>query len=164
MFFYRVKQFFWSLNSKIEDNDIGYVKKNLNSEEYNLFSRLSRQEQKHSIRVSRDVELECAKTGFAPDEMVKVALLHDIGKITRKLGSIDKAILVILDKLSGGMIRNLKDFPKIDVYFNHGNIGCEILRNVDLSERALYLIKNHHDRSIKGDPELDILISCDSRN
>ena len=164
MFFYRIKQFFWSLNTKIDDNDTEYVKKNLNAEEYNLFSRLSRQEQRHSIRVSRDVELECAKTGFAPDEIVKVALLHDIGKTTRKLGSMDKAILVILDRLSAGRIRNLKDIPKIDVYFNHGNMGYELLKGNDLSERALYLIKNHHDRSITGDRELDILIRCDSRN
>ncbi|MHC1720100.1 MAG: HD domain-containing protein [Clostridiaceae bacterium] len=164
MCLYRVKQFLWSINAKIDGNDIEYVKKNLNGKEYDLFSRLSRQEQKHSIRVSRDVELECAKTEIMPKELIKVALLHDVGKVTRRLGSIDKAILVVSDRLSGGLIRKLENIPKINVYFNHGNIAYEVLKDFDLSERALYLIKNHHDRSIKGDPELDMLIKCDNRN
>lgn len=162
-FMYRVKQFFWSLDTRMDRDDIEYAKSNLSASQHELFSRLSRQEQKHSIKVAREVEEECAREGIEPDDMVRVALLHDVGKLNARLNPIDKSLLVLGDKLSGGRIRNL-GWRKVDVYFNHGAMGRELLKGMGLSERSLYLIENHHNREIEGDRELDILRRCDSRN
>jgi len=162
-FLYRVKQFFWSLDTRIGKEDMEYVERNLEEKEYELFSRLSKQEQKHSIKVARDVEAECSREGTCAGEMIKVALLHDIGKLKGRLNSIDKSILVIADKVSKGRIRSL-GLKKVDVYFNHGLMGSELLRDCGLSEKALFLIENHHNHEIEGDSELDILMRCDSRN
>lgn len=162
-FMYRVKQFFWSLDTRIGREDMEYVKRNLSEREYGLFMRLSKQERKHSIKVARDVEAEFAREGIAAGEMVKVSLLHDIGKVNRRLNSIDKSVLVIADKVTKGRIRDI-GLPKVDVYFNHGAMGRELLSDFRLSERALYLIENHHNHEIKGDRELDILMRCDGRN
>ena len=162
-FLYRARQFFWSLDSRISKEDMEYVERNLNDKEYELFSRLSKQEQKHSIRVARDVDAECSVEGTCSGEMTKIALLHDIGKLKGRLNSIDKSILVIADKVSKGRIRSL-DLKKVDVYFNHGLMGSEMLKDCGLSERALFLIENHHNHLIEGDKELNILMRCDSRN
>jgi putative nucleotidyltransferase with HDIG domain len=162
-FLYRVKQFFWSLNTRMDKEDMEYVERNLEKKEYELFSRLSKQDQKHSIKVARDVDAECSREGTCAGEMTKIALLHDIGKLNGRLNSIDKSILVIADKLSKGRIRSL-DLKKVDVYFNHGQMGSELLRDYGLSERALFLIENHHNHGIEGDRELDILMRCDSSN
>jgi len=162
-FMYRVKQFLWSLDTSMDLEDIEYAKMNLSAPQHELFSRLSRQEQKHSIKVAREVEEECTKEGTDPADMVRVALLHDVGKLNARLNSIDKSLLVLGDKFSGGRIRNLR-WRKVGVYFNHGAMGRELLKGMGLSERSLYLIENHHNREIEGDRELDILRRCDSRN
>lgn len=162
-FLYRVKQFFWSLDTRIGKEDIEYVARNLCEKEYELFSRLSKQEKKHSIKVARDVDSECLREGTCAGEMTKIALLHDIGKLKGRLNSIDKSILVIADKVSKGRIRSLS-LKKVDVYFNHGLMGSELLRDCGLSERALFLIENHHNHLIECDRELDILMRCDSMN
>lgn len=162
-FLYRVKQFLWSLDTRIGREDMEYVKKNLSGREYALFMKLSKQERKHSVKVARDVEAECLSEGLDAGELVKVSLLHDIGKLKQRLSSIDKSVLVIADKVSKGRIRDL-DSRKVEVYFNHGAIGAELLKGYGLSERALYIIGNHHNQDIEGDRELDILRRYDGKN
>lgn len=163
MNYYRIKQFFWSITAKISIEELSYVKKYLNTKEYELFLRLSVQDQKHSVKVAMDVEKECTRLNIDGKELIKTALLHDIGKVYKKLNVIDKSMLVLADKFTSGRIRNITSSKKIDVYYNHGNIGFEILKNYGLSERSLYLIKNHHS-NINGDLELEILKRCDSDN
>ncbi len=163
MNFYRIKQFFWSITAKINNEDINYIRRYLNESEYVLFIKLSIQEQKHSVRVARDVQKECQMLHIAEDELIKTALLHDIGKIYKKLNAIDKSIMVLADKFTKGKIRNLKASKKIKVYFDHAAIGYEILKNSGLSDKALYLIKNHHNDIIDNE-ELNILKRCDSNN
>ena len=162
-FLYRVKQFFWSLDTRMGREDMEYVKKNLSGREYALFMKLSKQERKHSVKVARDVEAECLSEGMDAGELVKIALLHDIGKLKQRLSSIDKSVLVIADKVSKGRIRDLES-RKVEVYFNHGAIGAELLKGYGLSERALYIIGNHHNKDIEGDRELDILRRHDGKN
>jgi uncharacterized domain HDIG len=170
MAIYRVKQFFWSVFSKISDDDIVYVKSLLNYKEYDLFKRLAVSEQKHSIRVSQCIKNsveghkneDIYKVVNFP-ELMKLALLHDIGKIEKHLNVIDKSILVILNRLLKGKLKELNRFKKIDVYYNHGRIGAEMLKHYGYSERFLYLIRNHHEYS-DNDLELILLKSCDDIN
>lgn len=162
--FYRVKQFYWSITSKIDEKGLEYVKNNLNAKEYKLFLRLSKQEQYHSMKVAKDVEQECLKLKIESKELIMIALLHDIGKIYKKLNVFDKSIMVLADKITSGKIRNIKHSKKTEVYFNHGIIGYELLKNSGINERALYLIKNHHNDRIKDDMELNILRKCDGNN
>jgi putative nucleotidyltransferase with HDIG domain len=143
--------------------DINYIKRYLNESEYELFLRLSEQEQKHSVKVAMDVQRECRRLHISENDLIKTALLHDIGKIYIRLNAIDKSIMVLADKFTRGKIRKLKNSKKIRVYFDHGTIGCEMLKNSGLSDRVLYLIKNHHN-DIIDDEELDILKRCDSNN
>jgi putative nucleotidyltransferase with HDIG domain len=165
MSLYRVKQFYWSITSKIDSEDTVLIDKYLNIYEKQLLSSLSVYEQKHSVNVARDVIKECKKNNLGSEYLVKVALLHDIGKRYKKLNPIEKSVLVILNKLSSGKLKKYKKVKKVHVYYNHGDIGYNILKNTNsYDERFLYLIKNHHNDFIFGDRELELLKVCDGRN
>lgn len=164
MFLYRVKQFLWSLNGKITEKDLKYIESKLNNNEIILFRKLAINEQKHCINVAMDLEKICCSKKINSYELIKVALLHDIGKIDVRLSIIDKSILVILDYLSKGRIRKFNSINKINVYYNHGEKGANILKKYGYNERFLYLIRNHHNSNIKEDEELNLIKYCDNKN
>jgi putative nucleotidyltransferase with HDIG domain len=164
MNFYRIKQFYWAINSKIDGKDLEFVKLNLNKNELDLFYMLSKQEQKHCIKVAYEVEQVCKIRNLDPDMLKKAALLHDIGKGDVKLTIIDKSIMVLVHNITRGNIKKFSNIRKIDVYYNHGKIGRDMLKNYNYDEKLLYLIENHHNDNVKGYLELDILKMCDSRN
>ncbi|NMM64132.1 HDIG domain-containing protein [Clostridium sp. P21] len=164
MSFYRIKQFYWAINSKLNNKDMEFLKKNLSTQELNLFLNLSVHEQKHCINVAYDVERVCKSQNINSKALLKASLLHDIGKCVKKLTIIDKSIIVILDKLSKGRLKRLSKFQKLYVYYNHSEISYEILKRYNCDYRILYLVKNHHNDEIKEDVELNILKMCDDRN
>lgn len=165
MSIYRVKQFYWSITSKLDLKDAALINEHLTEEEKKLFNNLSIYEQKHSARVTEDVIKLCEANNINNEYLVKAALLHDIGKIYKKLNPVEKSIVVMLDNISKGKLKRFKKLKKIDVYYNHADKGYNILKNVGrYDERFLYLIKNHHNDCVFGDRELDILKICDSKN
>ena len=102
----RVKQFYINVVDKMTEKDYDYIKEILNSKELELFMKLSKSEQKHSIRIAKDIEFSLDNKETYDEDilknrnvLIKSALLHDIGKITKRLNVIDKSIIVILNKL-----------------------------------------------------------------
>lgn len=165
MSIYRIKQFYWSITAKIDSNDIEIINKYLNKKEQDLFSKLSEYEQKHCVNVTRDVIKFCDKNKIDSSDLIRAALLHDIGKIYNKLNPIEKSLVVMIDNVSKGKLKKFKRLQKVDVYYNHAEKGYKLLKSFgDYNERFLYLIKNHHNDYLFGDKELDILKKCDSMN
>jgi putative nucleotidyltransferase with HDIG domain len=165
MSLYRVKQFYWSMTSKLDLMDIELINKFLNTEEKELFNSISTYEQKHSVKVAMDVIKLCEANNIKNDNLIKVALLHDIGKSYKKLNPVEKSLVVMLDNISKGKLKKFKNLKQVDVYYNHADKGYNILKNKGkYDERFLYLIKNHHNTYVIGDKELDMLKICDSKN
>jgi putative nucleotidyltransferase with HDIG domain len=165
MSLYRIKQFYWSIVSKIDLKDKEFINKYLNEDEKNLFNKLATYEQKHSINVAEAVIKTCEENNINNEAFVKAALLHDIGKTYKKLNPIEKSLMVMLHSISKGKLKRYNRFKKIDVYYNHGDKGYNMLKNTgNYNERFLYLVKNHHNNFIVGDKELDILRTCDNKN
>lgn len=163
--FYRLRQFIWAINPKITSEDIQYIKENLNKNEINLFCKLSKAEQKHSIKVSKDINKMCVnKENINKNALVKVGLMHDIGKIEKSVNIFSKSIIVILNKITQGKLKSLDTLDSINIYYNHGKIGANILKDYGYDKRFLYLIENHHNDNIKDDIELNIIKICDDRN
>lgn len=162
----RFKQFFLAFTDKVSEDDKSFVHKYLDEKERELFYLLSVQDQKHSIRVARDVIKECSIKDDNFQTIVKAALLHDIGKITQSLNVIDKSILVILNKMSNGRLKTLDNLPKVNIYYNHPQLGYELMEQYSSDELLLYLIKNHHNNMIdwSKSKELSMLRKCDDRN
>lgn len=160
----RVKQFFSYAIAKLDINDKMYIEKHLNNDEIVLFNKLSIHEQKHSVNVARDVESECKINLVDSNNLVKTALLHDIGKIKVPVNIIDKSIVVILDKITKSKIKELKSIKKIYIHYNHGYEGYKILKKINENEEILFMVKNHHNKDLKNNLELNILKKCDDRN
>lgn len=164
MALYRVKQFYWAVTSKVSSEDEIFIKKYLSKVEFNLFQKLPYYEKAHAFKVAKDVSVECSEKEENKNMLIKAALLHDIGKISGTLTPIDKSFLVVMDKISNGGLKKFCNIKKIDIYYNHADIGYNLLKRYGYDERFLYLIKNHHNSNIIGDKELNILKMCDSRN
>ena len=150
----RVKQFYINVTDKMTEKDYDYAKAILNKEELKLFMKLSKSEQKHSIRIARDIEFIIDNKETNDEEilknrnlLVRSALLHDIGKITKRLNVIDKSIIVILNKITRGKLKNIEKSKKIQCYYNHSIYGYEILKDIISDELILDIVKNHHINS-----------------
>ena len=147
----RVKQFYINVTDKMTEKDYEYVKEILNNKEVELFLRLSKSEQKHSVRIAKDIEglIENKITNDEDiiknrDLLIRGALLHDIGKSVKRLNVIDKSIIVILNKLTDGQLKSLKKSKKVQCYYNHSEYGYEILKDMVKEELILDIIRNHH--------------------
>ena len=164
MSLYRVKQFYWSMVSKLNGEDIDFLKMYLETFELQLFNQLPTYEKKHCINVARDVKLTLNQRNIISEKLIKISLLHDIGKIYNIMNPIEKAIMVIIHKLTNGKIRVFNKIKIINIYYNHGEIGYSLLKKYGYDDRFLFLVKNHHNNSIIGDIELDLLKECDNRH
>lgn len=160
MSLYRIKQFYWAVTSIISSIDKDFLKEYLNANEINLFAKLAVYEQKHSIRIAQDIKKICSTN----ERLIKVALLHDIGKINKSLNLLEKSLVVILDNLFKDKMKKYENIKIIDSYYNHGEHGYKILKGYGYDERFLYLVKNHHNNDIIGDKELNILKQYDNQN
>lgn len=167
MLFYRIKQFYWNLYSKLDRYDLKFIECVLNKNELKLFNKLSISEQRHSVKVAYNVERICIEENINSKLLLKAALLHDIGKIYKKTNVIDKSIMVLLDKLTRGKIKrfcNISKMSKISIYYNHAELGANLLYKIGCNEYIIYLVKNHHNENIYYSRELNILKYCDNHN
>ena len=164
MSLYRVKQFYMSIVSKINNEDIDFLKAYLETHELQLFHQLPTYDQKHCINVARDLKSTCNERNLPSKNLIKVALLHDIGKIYSSMNPIDKSIMVIMHKITNGKIESHKKNKNVNMYYNHGDIGYNLLRKYGYDDRFLFLVKNHHNNNIQEDADLNLLKECDDRN
>lgn len=165
----RVKQFYINATDKMNKDDYKYVNSILNEEEFALFNKLLKSEQKHCVRNAREIEniidnnlINDIEIIENRDLLIKVALLHDIGKIKKKINIIDKSIIVILNKLTKGKLINLKKSKKVQCYYNHSEYSYEILKNINNDDLLLNIIKNHHNET--DDELISFFQSIDDKN
>lgn len=180
----RVRQFIMNLTDRINEDDYKYVRSKLDDREYEVFNIISKSEQKHSVRVAREIEsiIDEVERGnqFAngytltngeildrevilpvcddilknKDMLVKVGLLHDVGKSRQRINIIDKSIIVILNKLTSGNLRNI-NLKKIQCYYNHSEYSYEILKEINEDNVFLEIVRNHHNENYSSDMCVD---------
>lgn len=177
MYLKRIKQFyigFTSIFKRVTKEDIELVKSHLNEIEYSLFNKYYEYDKKHVLRVAKDIEKICINEGIDNSKrklLIKTALLHDMGKTKSKINICDRVMLVLLNKMLGDKAKSLKN-KKIQVYYNHGFMGYEILKDYIEHDEILFLIKNHHVGNIESlqcndddyIKDLNLLMKCDEEN
>lgn len=165
----RVKQFINCVFAKITKEDREFINNYLDENEKKLLYKLPVYDLKHSVNVARDIytnesEEEIKKNNLNHKEIVKSAILHDVGKIHTPLNVIDKSILVLLNNITKTKIKKYSDRnSKIYIFYNHGEEGYKILKGKGYDKEFLNIIRNHHNYKIQN-KWLDILRKYDDRN
>ena len=95
------------------------------------------------------------------DMLIKTGLLHDVGKSVKRINIIDKSIIVILNKITSGRLRAVKN-SKIQCYYRHSEYSKNMLKDYIKDEKMLYIIENHH--SDTDDMEILVFQVMDDRN
>ncbi|MDV3429288.1 MAG: HDIG domain-containing protein [Bacillota bacterium] len=143
----RIRQFLICIFSSLNSQDIEYIDNKLDIDIKDIFLKLSKYEKKHSILVAQAVEKE-----FKNDpDLAKAALLHDIGKTKYHINIIQKSLLVLFDRLTKGKLKKITGNKSIYIFYNHGQMGYDILKNSGYNERILFIVKNHHNKNISSD-------------
>lgn len=164
---YRIKQFLWAITSSYKKIDYNYVRKYLNNDEYEIFNLLSHSDKHHSIRVCKDSLSMMKEFNFKVDKkkLGKVALLHDIGKITYSLNVFEKSIIVLLDRFTKSKLKNWGNIKQIEVYYNHSNFALDILEKFNYDDEMIYAIRDHHSKNLDTNNNiLNIIRVCDNKN
>ena len=161
--FYRVKQFYLAVTAEVLEEEKRFVAAHLTAQEQGLFGRLQVSEQKHCINVAYDVNNHIHSDH--KEDLIRLALLHDIGKIEGRLTPIDKGILVILDKVTQGKIRRYTQYKKVNIYYNHGKLGYKLLGKMGgYDQDFLRRIRDHHCEEETDDEILRVLQKWDDEN
>lgn len=147
----RVKQFYINATDSMISKDYEYVKIHLNNEEYDLFKKILKSEQKHSVRIAKEIEYTIENNLVddidiiqSKNLLIKTALLHDVGKSRQKVNIIEKSIIVILNKLTKGNLKNFKKSKKVQCYYNHSEYSYVLLKDIIKDDLILNIIRNHH--------------------
>lgn len=160
---YRIKQFIWAISAKHKPINKELLNEYLNRKEKRLFNKLDISEQHHSIRVCTEALHINKYIDTDTKKLAKIALLHDVGKSVTKLNIIDKSILVILDKVTKGNLKKIKN-RKVDVYYNHPHKSVSLLKKIDKYDNDfIEAIENHHYKDIDSNKYLNIIRECDDR-
>lgn len=142
---YRVWQFWQSLKRSPGDNDWTAVLDILSEEELDLIKQLPAADQNHSLRVFRSLQTQ----GEDDSELLKAALLHDLGKLRYPLRCWERVFAVLV---TGLFPRRGKDWGErvpvglrrpLVVFHQHPRWGAELARKAGSSSRTVWFIKNH---------------------
>ncbi len=106
-------------------------------------------------------------------KLVKLGLLHDVGKVAEHNSVMTKSCLVILRYFLPGLYdwlaeqgRTRKVLRRFYIHKHHGAVGAEMLARIGVSGEFLSIIKKHDPRIepvLEDDPiELKILQQADS--
>ncbi|MBE6022899.1 MAG: HD domain-containing protein [Cellulosilyticum sp.] len=143
---YRVKQFIKAVTATVTGEEENWVKGYLSLAEAQLFFRLKVYEQRHCIDVAKIL----GERTLQDREMIRLGLLHDIGKIKYPLNPIEKSLIVLLDKLTQGRIKKYDQLKMVKCYYKHPQLGCELLKSIGAYNHFfLEGIKGHHQKEIK---------------
>lgn len=155
--FYRVKQFIKAITASVSEEERQWVMQNLSHKESLLFFRLKIYEQRHCIDVAK---LLADRTKQNKD-MIRLGLLHDIGKIKYPLNPIEKSIIVLLDKLTKGKVQRFTGLKMVKCYYEHAEIGYALLKALDQYDVVfLECIRKHHHANT-GNEGLEMLKNAD---
>lgn len=170
---YRFEQFLFALNAKMTEADKKIAKEYLTIKEKALFEALPEFEQKHSVVVAQKMQHRVhGKHNFDERKVIRLGLLHDIGKAATRLTIVDKGILVALNRLCKPLYNYFATlgendkafwlFRKFYVYKHHGEIGGQMLKRINEEDEIITYVVAHDTIKFEKDDYLKLLIEADS--
>ena len=158
---YRLWQFWQSLKRSPRDNDWAAVQNFLSQEELDLIKQLPAADQNHSLRVFRSLQTQ----GEDDPNLIKAALLHDLGKLRYPLRRWERIYAVLVTRFFPQRVKSWGESKPaglrrpLAVIHQHPCWGAEIARTAGSSTRTVWFIKNHEMDLPQGSAaELDLTI------
>ena len=144
---YRAWQFWQSLKPPLSQNDWDRIRLYLSPVEIVLFTKMPIPDQNHSIRVFESL----LEKGECDEDLIKAALLHDIGKGLHQLNRLERVFAVVVDWLSPELALSWgKGEPEgfkspLVIIHQHPEWGAELVTQAGGSELLVWLIRNHEN-------------------
>lgn len=176
---YRAGQFFRALIARPEADDEALAQQTLAGPERALFQGMAPADRRHALAVWRALR----DAGHSDRDLLKAALLHDVGKSLRADGSrqpwgvpiVHRVLIVLLEAWRPGLFTRLADpdrwsfWHPFYVYLEHPHHGAELAQAAGCSPLTVSLIRRHHEpRAVvpnSGEDEmLALLQQADGRN
>lgn len=154
--------------------DEAFARSYLNIQEMALFNQLPGFEKKHSVIVAKKIlEASVKYPELDRRKLIRLGLLHDIGKVAERNSILTKSVLVIIRFFLPGLYNRLADFGKNNhrfrrfyIHKHHGAVGADLLEKIGESSEILSAVKKHDPRIEPFEPEdpieLKILQDADS--
>lgn len=161
---YRIRQFIWALKARIEPGETLILDQYLNAAEKKLFLAMEVQDQRHSLNVF----YQLTNRGYSDVELLKAALLHDVGKAGAGLGTFHRVVIVALKPVWPGLLKTIASPNRRSwgypfwVHRNHGRIGAELVAGAGGSDRLVALVRQHQGPGC--DPLAQALYEADGVN
>lgn len=129
--------------------DDAWAAERLSAAEFRLFARLPAQERAHGVEVARRL---LAHTPGARPELVRAALLHDVGKLGSPQFVLWRVVTHLLPEA------DLPPEPRLpglagarQARTHHAAYGAQLIRSVGGSEAVARLVARHHDGAASGE-------------
>jgi len=130
-----IRRFFGSLRARRpRPADQIFIAGMLRGDAARLFASQRPMDQHHALRTARRVAV------MAPgrDDLVRAALLHDVGKTHAELGVIGRSVASLL------AIARMPARGRFAAYLDHGRLGASDLRSVGEAGIAVAFAAHHH--------------------
>jgi putative nucleotidyltransferase with HDIG domain len=154
--------------------DEAFARSYLNIQEMALFNQLPGFEKKHAVSVARRMmDASYKNPELDQRKLIRLGLLHDIGKVAERNSILTKSILVIIRFFLPRLYSRLAElgkknhrFRRYYIHRHHGEVGAELLEKIGESSEILAIIAKHDLRAEPFGPEnpieLKILHEADS--
>lgn len=149
---YRFWQFWQSLKNTPPPDALARAQGILNPSELDLFQQLPVQDINHSLRVMQTLESE----GETDPDLLKAALLHDIGKTLHPLKRWERVFAVLLEGIFPGAAAAWgQQEPQgihrpLVVIHQHPIWGSDLAQKAGSSQQVIWLILHHEAEDLTG--------------
>ena len=144
---YRVWQFWQSFKPDLSQKNLDRIRLYLSPVEIVLFTKMPAPDQNHSIRVLNSV----LDTGKNDEDLIKAALLHDIGKGLHRLRRRERVFAVLICGFfpvlatTWGKGEPVGFKRPLVIIHQHPAWGAELAAGAGCSEDLIWLIQNHEN-------------------
>ena len=151
---YRVWQFWQGFKRSPREGDQEVVNTVLFPEEQNLFQKLSAADQNHSLRVFRSLQIQ----GEDDPDLLKAALLHDLGKTRYPLRRWERVFAVLAAGLFPRRVQVWGEGKPMGlrrslvIIKQHPLWGADLAQSAGSNPRTVWFIKNHEKIQPEGSP------------
>ncbi|HDN80947.1 MAG TPA: HD domain-containing protein [Chloroflexi bacterium] len=140
---YRAWQFWAALTATLSEEDERVLEEQLTPRELALFKRMSLADQRHSL----DVYYTLRERGHTEPDLLKAALLHDIGKADGNLRLWHRVAIVLVRAICPAALKWLAvpdgwRYP-FYVHYYHPLKGAELAEKAGCSKVTVELIRRH---------------------